>query len=136
MLALEAGSFEITTAFAGRLGTVAVCVSCVLTSSPLPPPGGCMLALEAGSFEITTAFAGRLGTVAVSAHSALLGICTYTFISFPFAVATAATIRVGNLLGAGLAQQVGQRGGCLGLTGGSSVHGQAQQVGACGLAQE
>ncbi|KXZ51860.1 hypothetical protein GPECTOR_11g298 [Gonium pectorale] len=68
-------------------------------------PGGCMLALEAGSFEITTAFAGALGTVEVSAHSTLLGICTYTFISFPFAVATAATIRVGNLLGAGLAHQ-------------------------------
>ncbi|GLI65958.1 hypothetical protein VaNZ11_009639 [Volvox africanus] len=67
--------------------------------------GGCMLALEAGSFDITTAFAGALGIQIVSAHSTLLGICTYTFISFPFAVATAATIRVGNLLGAGLAQQ-------------------------------
>jgi MATE family multidrug resistance protein len=48
-----------------------------------------MLALEAGSFEITTAFAGALGVEIVSAHSTLLGICTYTFISFPFAVATA-----------------------------------------------
>ncbi|KAG2434531.1 hypothetical protein HYH02_012198 [Chlamydomonas schloesseri] len=67
-------------------------------------PGGCMLALEAGSFDITTAFAGALGQVPVSAHSTLLGVCTYTFISFPFAVATAATIRVGNLLGAGRAQ--------------------------------
>ncbi|GIL79039.1 hypothetical protein Vretimale_55 [Volvox reticuliferus] len=67
--------------------------------------GGCMLALEAGSFEITTAFAGALGIQIVSAHSTLLGVCTYTFISFPFAVATAATIRVGNLLGAGLARQ-------------------------------
>lgn len=74
---------------------------------PLPPmAGGGMLALEAGSFEITTAFAGALGKVAVSAHAALLGICTYTFISFPFAIATAATIRVGNLLGAGQARQV------------------------------
>ncbi|KAG2423378.1 hypothetical protein HXX76_015344 [Chlamydomonas incerta] len=68
-------------------------------------PGGCMLALEAGSFDITTAFAGALGQVEVSAHSTLLGVCTYTFISFPFAVATAATIRVGNLLGAGRARQ-------------------------------
>ncbi|MEW5319658.1 MAG: hypothetical protein WDW38_010800 [Sanguina aurantia] len=42
---------------------------------------------------------GALGTIPVAAHSALLGVCTYTFISFPFAVATAATIRVGNLLG-------------------------------------
>ncbi|KAG2490596.1 hypothetical protein HYH03_010989 [Edaphochlamys debaryana] len=68
-------------------------------------PGGCMLALEAGSFEITTAFAGALGTVIVSAHSTLLGVCTFSFISFPFAVATAATIRVGNLLGAGMGNQ-------------------------------
>ncbi|EFJ42410.1 hypothetical protein VOLCADRAFT_97490 [Volvox carteri f. nagariensis] len=68
-------------------------------------PGGCMLALEAGSFEITTAFAGALGIQKVSAHSTLLGVCTYTFISFPFAVATAATIRVGNLLGAGRTHQ-------------------------------
>ncbi|MEW5319657.1 MAG: hypothetical protein WDW38_010799 [Sanguina aurantia] len=62
-------------------------------------PGGAMLALEQGAFEITTTFAGALGTIPVAAHSALLSVCTYTFISFPFAVATAATIRVGNLLG-------------------------------------
>lgn len=36
----------------------------------------------------------------------MLTLCVFLFISFPFGVATASTIRVGNLLGAGLGQQV------------------------------
>lgn len=39
-------------------------------------------------------------------HTAMLTLCVFLFISFPFGVATASTIRVGNLLGAGLGQQV------------------------------
>ena len=51
---------------------------------------------------------GALGEVEVAAHSALLSICTFAFNSFPFAISIAGTIRVGNLLGAGKPQQVGQ----------------------------
>ena len=39
----------------------------------------------------------------MDAHVALLSVVSFNFISFPFGVATAATIRVGNLLGAGRA---------------------------------
>ena len=46
------------------------------------------------------------GTVELDAHTAMLTLCVFLFISFPFGVATASTIRVGNLLGAGLGQQV------------------------------
>ena len=45
------------------------------------------------------------GTVELDAHTAILTLCVFLFISFPFGVATASTIRVGNLLGAGRPQQ-------------------------------
>lgn len=45
------------------------------------------------------------GTVALDAHTTILTLCVFLFISFPFGVATASTIRVGNLLGAGRPQQ-------------------------------
>jgi multidrug resistance protein, MATE family len=38
--------------------------------------------------------------VQVDAHVALLSVNAFVFVSFPFGIATAATIRVGNLLGA------------------------------------
>ena len=59
-----------------------------------------MMSVEAAAFEVTTAFAGCLGTVPTAAHTAVLTVCSFTFVSFPFAVATAASIRVGNLVGA------------------------------------
>ena len=36
----------------------------------------------------------------VDAHATLLAVVSFNFISFPFGIATAATIRVANLLGA------------------------------------
>lgn len=68
-------------------------------------PGGAMMAADASSFDVTTAFAGALGTVELDAHTAMLTLCVFLFLSMPFGVATASTIRVGNLLGAGRGQQ-------------------------------
>lgn len=68
-------------------------------------PGGLMMAADASSFDVTTAMAGALGTVELDAHTAILTLCVFLFISFPFGVATASTIRVGNLLGAGQPHQ-------------------------------
>jgi len=68
----------------------------------LAAPGGAMLAFEASSFDVTTALAGRLGPAVTASHAAMLAVIMLTYFSIPFAVATAATIRVGNLLGAGL----------------------------------
>ena len=41
------------------------------------------------------------GTTEVDAHTALFALTSLAFMSFPFGVATAASIRVGNLLGEG-----------------------------------
>jgi len=69
----------------------------------LGAPGALMLGLEAWSFEITTFLAAYLGTISVDAHVILLNIIGFTFMSLPFALGIAASIRVGYLLGAGRA---------------------------------
>ena len=43
---------------------------------------------------------GCAGEAQVDAHSILLTFCVFIYMSFPFGVSTAATIRVGNLVGA------------------------------------
>ena len=67
----------------------------------LAGPGAFMMAVEAWAFEVTTLLAGYLGTVQLDAHLTMLQLATLAFLSLPFAVAIASTIRVGNLLGAG-----------------------------------
>ena len=37
----------------------------------------------------------------MDAHNAMLTLCEFSYVTLPFGVATAATIRVGNMLGAG-----------------------------------
>ena len=64
-------------------------------------PGAAMLALEAWFFEAATFMAAYLGTVALDAHCIMLTVCAFTFLSGPFGVGIAASIRVGHLLGAG-----------------------------------
>jgi len=61
--------------------------------------GALSFSAEAWSFEITTILAGLLGTVALDAHMITLTISTFIFLSFPFAVGIAASIRVGQLVG-------------------------------------
>ncbi len=41
------------------------------------------------------------GTIQVDAHNVLLQLCEFSYVALPFGIATAATIRVGNMLGAG-----------------------------------
>lgn len=61
--------------------------------------GALSITAEAWSFEITTILAGLLGTVAIDAHIITLSIATFIFLSFPFAIGIAASIRVGQLIG-------------------------------------
>ena len=61
--------------------------------------GALGFAAEAWSFEVTTILAGLLGTVALDAHIITLTISTFIYLSFPFAVGIAASIRVGQLIG-------------------------------------
>jgi len=63
--------------------------------------GAISFACEAWSFEITTILAGLLGTTALDAHVITLSIATFIYLSFPFAVGIATSIRVGQLIGDG-----------------------------------
>ena len=62
-----------------------------------------MLALEAWAFEVSSLLAGLLNNlIALDAHIILLNVCGFVFLSFPFALGIAGSIRVGHLLGAGI----------------------------------
>lgn len=52
------------------------------------------------------------GGMQVDAHVALLTVNTFAFVSLPFGIATAATIRVGNLLGSKRPQQAATSAWC------------------------
>ena len=61
--------------------------------------GALSLSAEAWSFEVTTIMVGLLGAVALDAHIITSTISTFIFLSFPFAIGIAASIRVGQLIG-------------------------------------
>lgn len=61
--------------------------------------GALSITAEAWSFEITTILAGLLGVIALDAHIITLSVATFIFLSFPFAIGIAASIRVGQLIG-------------------------------------
>lgn len=63
--------------------------------------GALSFACEAWSFEVTTILAGLISTVALDAHVITLSIATFIYLSFPFAVGIATSIRVGQLIGEG-----------------------------------
>lgn len=72
----------------------------------LAVPGAMMLALEAWAFEVSSLLAGLLrNLIALDAHIILLNVCGFVFLSFPFALGIAGSIRVGQLLGAGRARE-------------------------------
>jgi MATE family multidrug resistance protein len=58
---------------------------------------------SAWSFEITTILSGLISTVALDAHVIALNLAAFLFLSFPFAIGIAASIRVGQLIGQGKA---------------------------------
>lgn len=63
-------------------------------------PGGLMMGLETWYLDISVIFIVHIGTVAASAHVILLTITSFWYIVVPFAISTAVTVRLGNLLGA------------------------------------
>jgi len=63
--------------------------------------GAFSFSAEAWSFEVTTILAGLLGTVPLDAHIITMTISTFIFLSFPFAIGIATSIRVGQLIGEG-----------------------------------
>lgn len=67
--------------------------------------GALSLTAEAWSFEITTILAGLLGTIELDAHMITLTIATFIYLSFPFAVGIATSIRIGQLVGEGFVDE-------------------------------
>lgn len=51
------------------------------------------MTLEMGAFDVTTGMAGHLGPTVTAAHAALINLAALTFVSCPFAVGIAASIR-------------------------------------------
>jgi len=61
--------------------------------------GALSITFESWSFEITTILSGLISTVALDAHVIALNLAAFLFLSFPFAIGIAASIRVGQLIG-------------------------------------
>lgn len=63
-------------------------------------PVGLQLGLEVWAFQIATLLSGRLGETSLGAHAIVLNLASFSFM-FPLGISTAASVRVGNLIGAG-----------------------------------
>jgi MATE family multidrug resistance protein len=74
-------------------------VTVLSTFMRLAGSGAMSFSAEAWSFEVTTILAGLLGTVALDAHIITLSIATFLYLSFPFAISIAVSIKVGQLIG-------------------------------------
>ena len=61
--------------------------------------GALSISAEAWTFEVTTILSGLLGTIELDAHVICLNMATFLFLSFPFAIGIAASIRIGQLIG-------------------------------------
>jgi multidrug resistance protein, MATE family len=69
-------------------------------------PVGLHFGLEVWAFQIATLLAGKLGEVPLGAHAIVLNLSSLSFM-LPLGVSLAASVRVGNLIGAG--DEVGAR---------------------------
>lgn len=89
-------------------------------------PIGLQTGLEVWAFQIATLMAGRFGVEALAGHQIVLNMASFTFM-IPLGIAIGASTRIGNLIGAGLGEQV-QRAAWVAFGLGAGV------MGACGLA--
>jgi multidrug resistance protein, MATE family len=62
-------------------------------------PVGLQFGLEVWAFQIATLLSGRLGETPLAAHAIVLNLASLSFM-FPLGISTAASVRVGNLIGA------------------------------------
>jgi putative MATE family efflux protein len=69
-------------------------------------PVGLHFGLEVWAFQISTLMAGKLGQVPLGAHAIVFNLASLSFM-FPLGISTAASVRVGNLIGAG--DEIGAR---------------------------
>jgi MATE family multidrug resistance protein len=69
-------------------------------------PIGLHFGFEVWAFQLTTLMAGKLGPLPLGAHSIVMNLASFSFM-FPLGISIAASVRVGNLIGAG--DEVGAR---------------------------
>ena len=62
-------------------------------------PVGLQLALEANAFTVAMVMIGWIGVVELAAHQVVISMASFTFM-LPLGIAIAASVRVGNLIGA------------------------------------
>jgi len=62
-------------------------------------PGGFMLGLETWMFDACIIFMAHMGTISLDVTAIILIICNFTYTAVPFAISTAATLRISNILG-------------------------------------
>ena len=63
-------------------------------------PVGLQLALEANAFTVAMIMIGWIGVLELAAHQVVINMASFTFM-LPLGIAIAASVRVGNLIGAG-----------------------------------
>jgi multidrug resistance protein, MATE family len=63
-------------------------------------PIGVQFGLEVWAFQISTLLSGKLGETSLGAQAIVLNLASLSFM-FPLGISTAASVRVGNLIGAG-----------------------------------
>lgn len=61
-------------------------------------PGGLMLGLESWIFVAMSIFVAQMGTIPLATHEVMAMFSMFVFLSLPFAIAIAATIRISHLL--------------------------------------
>ena len=66
-------------------------------------PIGLHFGLEVWAFQLTTLMAGKISSAALAAHAIVFNLASFSFM-FPLGISTAASVRVGNLIGAGDAE--------------------------------
>ena len=82
-------------------------------------PIGLQMGLEVWAFQMATLMAGRLGSGPLGAHTIVLNLASMSFM-FPLGISMAASVRVGNLVGAGDLQGA-RRSALLALASGAGV---------------
>ena len=72
----------------------------LLQAARLGLPVGLQIALESSAFSLSTTMAGWLGPAALASHQVVLNLSSLSFM-VPLGISQGASVRVGNLIGAG-----------------------------------
>jgi MATE family multidrug resistance protein len=100
MLALWTVAFRLHAGAWQRWGWASVSLRGLLQTARLGLPIGLSISLESTAFALSTTMAGWLGREALASHQVVLNLSALAFM-LPLGIAQGASVRVGNLIGAG-----------------------------------